>query len=57
MSIVTNLLYWISSGLLIPVIAILLFGFAKALILLGNFLGSYINRLKYLRGQRLQIED
>ncbi|WP_196887206.1 MotA/TolQ/ExbB proton channel family protein [Aureivirga sp. CE67] len=44
---ITNILYWVSTGLLIPVIALLLFGFVRALMLLGGFFGMYINRLKY----------
>jgi biopolymer transport protein ExbB/TolQ len=54
---VTNILYWISTGLLIPVIALLLFGFVKALLLLGSFFGMYINRLKYLKQQKLAIDN
>ncbi len=49
---VTNILYWISTGLLIPVIALLLFGFIRSLMLLGGFFGMYINRLKHEKYQQ-----
>lgn len=48
---ITNVLYWVSTGLLIPVIALLLFGFFRSLMLLGNFFGMYINRIKYEKKQ------
>lgn len=60
MNSVTNILYWISTGLLIPVIALLLFGFVRALTLLGSFFGMYINRIKGENQQRdliAQIEN
>lgn len=43
---VSNLLFWISSGLLVPVIVGLLFFFAKSLVLLGGFAGQYIQRIR-----------
>ncbi len=46
MEIITNILYWISTGLLVPVIVFLLFFFIKALIMIGGFYGSYITRNK-----------
>ncbi|WP_281612755.1 MotA/TolQ/ExbB proton channel family protein [Flammeovirga sp. SubArs3] len=55
MTSVTNILYWISTGLLIPVIAILLFSFVKSLLLLGGFFGMFINRLKYTKEQKEMI--
>lgn len=44
---VTNILYWISTGLMIPVIALLLIAFLRSLVLLGGFFSLYISRLKY----------
>ncbi|NQX84582.1 MAG: MotA/TolQ/ExbB proton channel family protein [Flavobacteriaceae bacterium] len=57
MNSVTNILYWISTGLLIPVIAILLFGFVRALTLLGSFFGMYISRIKHEKKQQNLIEN
>lgn len=44
---VSNILFWISSGLLVPVIVGLLFFFAKSLVMLGGFAGQYIQRMKH----------
>lgn len=43
---ITNLLYWLSTGLLVPVIVFLLFFFAKSLWMIGGFYGTYIGRTK-----------
>lgn len=42
MNYITDLLYWISSGLLVPVILILIFFFLRSLLLLGGFFGQYL---------------
>lgn len=47
MEVITKSLYWISTGLLIPVIVLLLVFFIKALILIGTFYGMYIQKLKF----------
>ncbi|MBS9774678.1 MAG: MotA/TolQ/ExbB proton channel family protein [Tenacibaculum sp.] len=57
MNSITNILYWISTGLLIPVIALLLFGFIRALMLLGNFFGMYIGRIKNEKQQQKLISE
>ncbi len=44
---ITKILYWISTGLLIPVIVLLLVFFIRALLLLGTFYGMYIQKLKF----------
>jgi biopolymer transport protein ExbB/TolQ len=44
---ITNLLYWISTGLLIPVIVLLLIFFLRAMLLVGLFYGMYIQKLKF----------
>ena len=41
---ITNLLYWLSTGLLVPVTVFLLFFFAKSLLMIGGFYGTYISR-------------
>ncbi|NQX81947.1 MAG: MotA/TolQ/ExbB proton channel family protein [Flavobacteriaceae bacterium] len=57
MNSVTNILFWISTGLLVPVIALLLFGFVRALMLLGGFFGMYIARIKQEKKQKTLIEN
>lgn len=43
---ITNILYWLSTGLLVPVIIFLLFFFIRALFMIGGFYGLYISRNK-----------
>lgn len=43
----TNILYWVSTSLLIPTIVILLIFFISSLLLLGKFYGQYMNRIKH----------
>ncbi len=42
MNVMSNILYWISTGLLVPVIVLLIFFFIRALILIGGFMGQYL---------------
>ena len=42
MELISDILYWISSGLLVPVIVILIFLFLRSLILVGSFFGQYL---------------
>ncbi|TRX70934.1 MotA/TolQ/ExbB proton channel family protein [Carboxylicivirga sp. M1479] len=44
---ITKILYWISTGLLVPVIVLLLLFFARALMLIGSFYSMYIQKLKF----------
>ena len=46
METITNTLYWISTGLLVPVVVALLFLFGRALILTGSFFGQYTQKVK-----------
>ncbi|GAA0879183.1 MotA/TolQ/ExbB proton channel family protein [Algoriphagus jejuensis] len=46
MEILNQVLYWISTGLMLPVVVILLFLFLKSLAALGGFYGAYVSRLK-----------
>ncbi len=39
---ITDLLYWISTGLLVPVIVLLIILFVRALLLVGGFFGQYM---------------
>lgn len=43
---ITNILYWLTTGLLVPVIIFLLFFFIRALFMIGGFYGLYISRNK-----------
>lgn len=42
MEYISNILYWISTGLLVPVIVILIILFIRALLLIGSFFGQYL---------------
>ena len=46
MNFISNILYWISTGLLVPVIVLLIFFFIRALILVGGFFGQYLQERK-----------
>ncbi|MGV8138975.1 MAG: MotA/TolQ/ExbB proton channel family protein [Mangrovibacterium sp.] len=46
MNTLTGALYWISTGLLVPVIVLLLILFLQALIMIGTFYGQYVTRKK-----------
>lgn len=42
----SNIMYWLSTGLMIPVTLFLLFFFARSLLMIGGFYGTYIARNK-----------
>lgn len=46
MNIISNVLYWISTGLLVPVIVLLIFFFIRAILLIGGFYGQYMTEKK-----------
>lgn len=46
MNTISHILYWISTGLLVPVIVLLIFFFARAIILIGVFFGQYLQNKK-----------
>lgn len=54
---VSNILFWISSGLLVPVIVGLLFFFAKSIVMLGGFAGQYIQRVKQDKQLRQRMDQ
>ena len=54
---ITNLLYWISTGLLIPVIVLLLIFFLRALLLVGLFYGMYMQKLKFNKSFKEKINN
>lgn len=41
MNVISNILYWISTGLLVPVIVLLIFFFARALVMVGAYFGQW----------------
>lgn len=43
---VSNLLFWISNGFLVPVVVGLLFFFVKSILMLGGFFSRYIQRTR-----------
>lgn len=42
MNYISDILYWISTGLLVPVVVLLVFFFGRALLLIGSFFGQYL---------------
>lgn len=46
MNVISNILYWISTGLLVPVIVLLIIFFIRAIILIGTFFGQYMQAKK-----------
>ena len=54
---VSNILFWISNGLLVPVIVGLLFFFAKSGVMRGGFVGQYIQRIKQDKQLRLRMDQ
>ena len=46
MELISNMLFWLSNGMLKPDIIFLLFFFIKALLMIGGFYGAYIARTK-----------
>lgn len=53
---ITNVLYWISTGLLIPVIILLLIFFLRSLMLIGTFYSMYIQKLKFNKQFKEKID-
>ena len=46
MDIITNSLYWLTTGLLVPVIVFLLILFLRSLLIIGSFYGVYMARTR-----------
>lgn len=53
---VSNILFWISNGLLVPVIVGLLFFFAKSIVMLGGFVSQYIQHIRQDKQLRLTMD-
>ena len=43
MNYISDILYWISTGLLVPDIVLLIFFFGRSLLLIGSFFGQYLS--------------
>ena len=54
---ISNVLFWISNGLLVPVIVGLLYFFIRALFLLGGVYGEYLERKKTERDLNEKLEN
>lgn len=46
MTYISDILFWISTGLLVPVVVLLILFFLRSLLLLGNFFGQYLQTRK-----------
>lgn len=57
MNYITDVLYWITTGLLVPVIVFLLFFLVRSLIMVGGFYGQYISRGKVNVKIRKQLDE
>lgn len=59
MNYISDILYWISTGLLVPVIVLLILFFGRSLLLIGSFFGQYlaIRRTASLIGKQLDSLD
>lgn len=57
MEVITNVLYWLSTGLLVPVVVFLLFFFARSLFMIGALYGRYVNRSKVNVAVRKQLDN
>lgn len=56
MNVISNVLYWISTGLLVPVIVLLIFFFIRAIILIGAFFGQYMQVKKHSASFHARID-
>ena len=56
MNFISDILFWISTGLLVPVIVLLILLFLRSLLLVGSFFGQYMNIRKNGRTLRTRLE-
>ncbi len=54
MNVISNILYWISTGLLVPVIVLLIIFFVRALLLTGAFFSRYL--IEHKSGEKLYAQ-
>jgi biopolymer transport protein ExbB/TolQ len=57
MDFIVQALYWISSGLLIPTIVLLLVFLAQGLLVVGGFYGAYAHRMAYEKSVKPALDD
>lgn len=57
MEILTQTLYWISTGLMIPVVLLLIVMFIKSLLVVGRFYGDYINKMKFNKELNARLKE
>lgn len=56
MNFISDILFWISTGLLVPVIVLLILLFLRSLLLVGSFFGQYLNIRRSGRALRTRLE-
>ena len=56
MNFISDILFWISTGLLVPVIVLLILLFLRSLLLVGSFFGQYLNIRKNGRTLRTRLD-
>ena len=57
MNVISDVLYWISTGLLVPVIVLLILFFLRALLLIGSFFGQYFTMRKNERFLKEKMDN
>ncbi len=57
MNYISDVLFWISTGLLVPVVVLLIYFFLRSLLLLGGFFGQYVAQRKVGAALREQMND
>ena len=56
MNYISDVLFWISNGLLVPVVVLLILFFLRSLLLIGNFFGQYLQIRKVDRLFMTKVE-
>ena len=56
MNTISDIMFWISTGLLVPVIVLLILLFFRSLLLVGSFFGQYVSIRKTDKLIREQME-
>lgn len=56
MNFISDILFWISTGLLVPVIVLLILLFLRSLLLVGSFFGQYLNIRRSGRALMTRLE-
>lgn len=57
MNYITEILYWISTGLMVPVIVLLIMLFIKSLLQIGSFFGIYLNVRRTEARTRMEFDN